>query len=292
MEVASSANHTAQYISLGVLIILITLVVVLLRSKASRIIKYDVSTLTTVFFLLAILFLINAIPVTMHELALGSLKIPLEGRKDFTQNQRNTLTEQTIGILKDLKQDVTVVAMYQHGRPDEAAARDLFDQYQYYSKHFQYKFVDPYQDPVVALKYKDYIRLLDPQHLTINPGTIILEMEAPGANPPVLRKSAQLPTNGKPGEAEIKLSQALYQLLHQQKRTLYFTTGHGEKSPDAQPNTPGSLSAMKQGLENSQYVCKPLSLYKENKVPADADGVLVVGPQKDFEKSETDILGK
>lgn len=280
------AMTQSPWVPIGIILILVVGVWLILRSKTSRIIKYDVNTLTTVIFLAAILFLINAIPITMHQLALGNMRIPLEGRKDFTQNQRNSLSKDTIDMLRKLNFDVTATAFYYHGRPEEQAATDLFSQYQFYTPHFKYKMVDPVTDLQAALKYKEELRFINPQQATIIPGTVILEAAQPeGATP--RRVSVVLPTQGKPGEAEEKLTNGLLQLMITDKKTVYFTTGHGERTPD---DPKSQLDRVKDSLEKSQYIVKTLSLYKEGKVPGDASVVIVCGPQTDFSKQEIDSL--
>jgi hypothetical protein len=141
-------------------------------------------------------------------------------------------------------------------------------------------------DREAALKYQSLLRIIDPRGgETILPGTTILEMAEPeGATP--RRVSIQVPTSGKPGDAEQKLTNALIQVQKKDKTAAYFITGHGEKSPDKGTE----LANVKAVMQDSMFDIKSLSLPKEGKIPSEDAIVVICGPQKDYEKQDLDVL--
>src|SRR4030095_16679068 len=73
-----------------------------------------------------------------------------------------------------------------------------------------------------------------------------------------------------------------------EKKTIYFTQGHGEKSIDDSDRT--GYSNAKAGLEKENYVLKPLNLVQENKVPDDASVLVMIGPTSEPFQKERDLI--
>ena len=73
------------------------------------------------------------------------------------------------------------------------------------------------------------------------------------------------------------------------KKTIYFTEGHGEKQIDSTDQRTGYQLA-KNGLEKENYVVKSINLVQEGKVPEDASVVVMAGPTTEPVASELDAL--
>jgi ABC-type uncharacterized transport system involved in gliding motility auxiliary subunit len=92
-----------------------------------------------------------------------------------------------------------------------------------------------------------------------------------------------------PVATEQLITQALFQLVHRQRKTIYFVGGHGEKDPrDNGPREGYSEAAS--ALVNENFDLKPLQLGRASRVPEDAALVIISGPQADFQPEEIEPL--
>jgi ABC-type uncharacterized transport system involved in gliding motility auxiliary subunit len=89
------------------------------------------------------------------------------------------------------------------------------------------------------------------------------------------------------GTTEKDVSTALVKLERPQK-TVYFTTGHGERSLDG--SGPQDYSTIKQGLQADNFTVNPLNLVTQRAVPDDAAAVIIAGPTNPFLQEELDAL--
>src|SRR5207302_7335450 len=72
-------------------------------------------------------------------------------RLDLTENRRNSLSAQTVQLLKSLKTDVNAVGFFRTDQPGKRMAEDLFKQYaRYAGGRITCKDVDPDLDPALA----------------------------------------------------------------------------------------------------------------------------------------------
>ncbi len=182
---------------------------------------------------------------------------------DATEDKSNTLAPETIRALATLPDKVTAISFYSPQTPRDTA-KQLLDNFKSNSKgKFEYRFVDPNSDPVLARQYG-----------ITGDGKIVLTMGK--ANE----------TASFAGESE--LTQAMIRLISPQARTVYFLTGHGEPDINGSENT--SLSRARQTLESKNYTVKALNLAAENKIPEDAKAIIVVGPTNPLLDQELTLI--
>lgn len=174
-------------------------------------------------------------------------------RADLTETGQFSLSEQSRKIVASLQEPVTIKAFFAGGAADAARAKDLLETYRYYNKNIRYEFIDPDRDPQVARQYeiRDYG---------------VLVVEGLGRKETVPRADEEALTN------------ALFKLSRDEDKTVYFLTGHGERSAEEMNKT--GYSSAKSALIKENYQVKPLSLMQHPQVPQDAAVVLVAGPQK------------
>src|ERR1017187_9459093 len=70
---------------------------------------------------------------------------------DLTSNKRYTLSDQTVKIVKNLKDEVKLY--YFDETPRFAAAKDLLDRYDALSTKLKTEYVDPYKKPQLARQF-------------------------------------------------------------------------------------------------------------------------------------------
>jgi ABC-type uncharacterized transport system involved in gliding motility auxiliary subunit len=182
---------------------------------------------------------------------------------DFTEDKQHTLSPETLQALATLPDKVTAIAFYSTQTPTDTA-KQLLNDFKSNSKgRFDFRFVDPNSDPVLARQYG-----------ITGDGKIVLTMG----------KASE--TASFAGESE--LTQAMIGLISPQARVVYFLTGHGE--PDINGTDPTALSRARTTLESKNYKVKALNLAAENKIPSDAKAIVVAGPTNPLLDQEVTLL--
>jgi ABC-type uncharacterized transport system involved in gliding motility auxiliary subunit len=220
-----------------------------LRGRTAR---YGLNTAVMILLLVGIVAIVEAVSYRHN------------ARLDLTENRRNSLSPQTIQLLRDLKVDVNAVAFFRGDQPGKRVAEDLFKQYaRYAGARFSWKVVDPDREPGLARRYNVEAY-----------GTVVLETKD---------KSEKVSD-----AEEERLTNALVRLTRAGKRAVYVTQGHGERELGSTEQT--GFSVAKSALEAANYEVKPLVLTREAKVPDDATVVVVPGPRNEFFGPELDAL--
>ncbi len=186
-------------------------------------------------------------------------------RQDLTANKTFTLSPLTVKVLQDLKQPVTAVAFFTaQGGSNMQEVQDRLKDYANQSSMFTYRFVDPQAEPQVANDYKVQFD-----------GTVVMERGT-------RREIAS-------GTDEENLTNAIVKVTSDSVPSVYFTTGHGERSPDDTGNN--GLSMMKSAMESENYKVATLDLKTiTDTLPADTTLLVVAGPKTPFEPAETKII--
>jgi len=221
------------------------------KTWKSRRLHYGSSAVFSTVVFLAILVVV----------ALIAEKHPV--RADLTETGRFSLSEQSRNVVGSIQEPVTIKAFFAAGAADASRAKDLLETYRYHNKNLQYEFIDPDREPQLARQYeiRDYG---------------VLVVEGFGRRETVPRADEEALTN------------ALFKLTRHEDKTVYFLTGHGERSIE-EMNKAGYSSA-KSALSKENYQVKPLNLIQQSQVPEDAAVVIVAGPEKDLFPEEVASL--
>jgi ABC-type uncharacterized transport system involved in gliding motility auxiliary subunit len=251
----SQAQYRWSLVIAGVLLVLASF---LMRAGDYRAIvtrrstRYGVNTVVMVLLVLGVIGFVEALSAKHN------------ARLDLTENRRNSLSPQTIQLLKSLKTDVNAVGFFRTDQPGKRIAEDLLKQYaRYAGGKLTWKVVDPDREPALARRYavESY-------------GTIVLETKTKSEK--VLDAEEEKLTNG------------LVKVTREGKRAIYIVQGHGEH--EITNTERAGFSEAKGALERSNYEVKPLALAREGKVPDDAAVVIVPGPRTDLFPPEIDAL--
>ena len=182
-------------------------------------------------------------------------------RWDLTANQQYSLSEQTRKVLGDLQQPVQVRVF------DESTGfgrfRDVLSEYEYGSSNFKVEYVDMVKQPTVAQRYQ-----------VAQPGTIVLEYSG---------RTEKLTTTD-----EQQLTNALIKVVSGRQPKAYFVQGHGERDTGASDRD--GYNGIATLLRQSNFGVERLPLAQDPNVPADADIVVVAGPDTDYLPGEIDAL--
>lgn len=182
---------------------------------------------------------------------------------DFSETKRFTLAPQTARLLRELPREVKATVFTGDQGPARAAYRDLFDSYKAHTAKLTVEFVDPEKKPGVARQYG-----------ITRPDTAVLESG---------KQETRITS-----AAEQELTNALIRVTKDDKKTLYFLTGHAEHL--LEETDKDGYSFLKEALERQGYTVRSLSLYESKTIPLNASVLVLGGPQKAVAPEEQTLL--
>jgi gliding motility-associatede transport system auxiliary component len=182
---------------------------------------------------------------------------------DATSNKRYSLSDQTVKIIRGLKQDATITYYDQGSRFQ--SAKDQLELYSNLSSKVHVVYVDPDKKPQLAREagIKNY-------------GTTIVQV---GMN-----KNEAKSVN------EEGITGAFIRDLKNTTRTVCFVTGNGEHQIDDSGRS--GYSRFRDLLGKDDYTAKSISLLEKAEVPSDCTVLVVAGPNSDYQQPEVDAIKK
>lgn len=188
---------------------------------------------------------------------------------DFSAGKSNTLSEQSVQLMKGLTSDLKVLFFYKNGQEgveeNRRAFRELIKRYQDQSDRVRLDFVEVNERPDMANEYG------------VNKGGGIVFLEYEGRRNRIERIEEQ------------EITGALLKVTREKNRVVYFVVGHGEADLEESREALGG-AALKALLANNSYDVKTLTLATTPKVPEDADTLIIVGPQTAYLEHEVKAL--
>lgn len=184
-------------------------------------------------------------------------------RWDLTEARQNSLSEQTVKVLKGLDAPAKFTVFDRQANLDRFRAR--LDEYAYQSGQVSTEYVDPDTKPVVARQYN-----IDAY------GTVVVEYKG-------RRERAT-------SDSEQDLTNALIKVISGKTRSVYFVQGHGEKDPTVTDRA--GYSAIAATLKRDNYAVEKLVLAQEKDVPKAATAVVLAGPTSDLLPEEVASLSR
>jgi len=182
---------------------------------------------------------------------------------DATSNKRYSLSDQTVKIVKGLKEPATIT-YFDQGR-NWRQAKDQLDLYANVSRKVQVKYVDPDKEPTLAREAG--IR---------NLGVAVVEI---GKN-----------KNEAKSLTEEGITGAFIRDLKNTTRTVCFVTGSGEHGIDESDRE--GYSQFKDLLGKEEYTAKSINLLEKAEVPGDCTALVVGGPSGNYVQPEVDAIKK
>ena len=184
---------------------------------------------------------------------------------DWTESGIHSLSQGSRQVLTQIPDDKKVEVIAFFSDPD--AAREVLEPYEYASDRFSYRVVDPNKDPGLATKFE------------IGADRVLLVCAGPCEDATGTVKTVEL--------TEQKITESIRSVVSS-RRKIYFVTGHDEAEPGNQ--TDDGLSGIGSALsaENIEYTT--LVLAQEQKVPDDADAVVIAAPSNTIYDKELDAL--
>ena len=124
-------------------------------------------------------------------------------RFDFTEAKLHSLSDQTVTVLKNLKQDVNIKSFFLEGNYNQARMENLIKIYSYHTTRIKHEFIDPDKNPGLVKRYE-----------VTEDGTSILESGD---------KESRITAVG-----EEDITNAIIKVSRESKKVIYWLEGHGE----------------------------------------------------------------
>lgn len=217
--------------------------------------RFGINSAASVFLLIGILAFVNY---------LGAQHVK---RVDTTTEKIYSLSDQSVSVAQQVKQDLKIRAFYPGG--EYAPAKDVLDLFKARNNKISYEFIDPDKQPQLAQQYKvsQYGDFQNPMSgESFRYGTLVLEMGG---------KTERIEKQSEPLREE-DVTNALMKIVKGETKTIYFVQGHGEKKID--DNDRNGYSNAKAASEKENYVVKTVNLVEQGKVPDDASLLVMAGP--------------
>ncbi len=180
---------------------------------------------------------------------------------DVTKNKRNSLTDQTAQLLKEVEGEVqfTIFSL----KKDYELIRSLAELYRLKKNDIKIGFVDAE---------------LSPQKVRESGVTKVPSLEISfGERKRVISELS-----------ELSVTNALIKITRKTDPTIYFSVGHGEIDITSNENEGGSQLAKL--LKSNTYSLRQLNLRESSQIPEDANVLVVWGPKEGFFPNEINAL--
>lgn len=209
----------------------------------------------------------NAIAITVAVLGIVILANFLATRHyqrwDITAAKDFSLSDQTMKVLRGLKDPVKVTAFFAGGDPSNERARDLLKEYTLRSDKIKVELIDPDLQPALAQQFKIS------QYNTI-------VFESAGRRQDVF------------GAGESDFTSGLLRLTSPERKRVYFLTGHSERA--IEDSGPVGYSQAWVALVEDNYAVSTFNLVTSPAVPEDAAVVIIAAPQIPLADAEKKAL--
>jgi|SRR5579872_6883069 len=216
---------------------------------------------------------------------------------------RQTLSPQTLGLLRAITNQVKVVVYYQKTDPLYSIITALLDEYRLANPKISVETVDWERDAPGAQRIKDKYRLGSSQDKNL----VIFDCNGkykpiPGdwlgtyqVDPVANEKEPEFHRNLKSFKGELVFSSVLLNVTNPKSWTACYLKGHGEPSiDDSDKDEPGNsgYQKFKGVLQENGIQPTTLSLTGTNIVPKDCDLLIVAGPQTRLQPSELEKIAQ
>ena len=244
-----------------------------------RSLKYGSNSIILIAAVVGIAILVNIL------VGMADLKV------DLTSDKLFSLTDVTKNVLKDLKQDVTIIGLFDDGKIGTGSEyKEVTDLLSLYEKngHVKLTYVDPDKNPGI-------IKQLDEQNtMELKKNDFVVKSTINGKEKKKKleyydlfqmetdQQSFQQYMTG--SNAEQGFTGAIKYVTSEKTPVVYFTEGHNEISVDS------DYTVVKQFLEGNNYQVNTINLTTAGKMPEDAEIVVIASPKIDLSQNERDIV--
>jgi ABC-type uncharacterized transport system involved in gliding motility auxiliary subunit len=203
--------------------------------------------------------------------ALNYLGAKYDKTFDLTQEKMNTLSEQSLDVVKNLKDELKVLIFYKGNQLAERAKeiKNDFKLYKAAGDKINVEIIDANFNVEMAKKYLENAEAF----------SAILEYKGRRA----IIKGEGAPE--RPVYQEREITSAIVKVTKEKPMTIYFLTGHGEK--DIDQSSMDGIKLFADELRKDGYTVAKLNLLVGEPMPAIGDSVIaIVGPRQELSAKE------
>jgi len=182
---------------------------------------------------------------------------------DWTANSRNTLSDTTIELLSQLKDNITIQVFISTDNDYREALEEHLARYKKINSKLSIEYINPDFSP-------DLVR----QHNIQQQGEMVVSHGSQQTH--VFDLSEQ------------SLSNALISVSRNKEQWLIFIEGHGERSPFGQENY--NLSTWGEQLKQKGFKFQALNLVEHSQIPKNTATVIIASPEKPWLEGEISII--
>jgi ABC-type uncharacterized transport system involved in gliding motility auxiliary subunit len=182
---------------------------------------------------------------------------------DLTVNQRNSLSEESIRLVKSLQHPLQITIFISPVNENRDVLETLFERYQEHQPLLEFRSLNPDLSP-------DLLR----QHDIRFDGETLIEYQ--GRNEKISQVSESLVTN------------AIQRLVRQGERWLVFLQGHGERNPYSERNH--DFSEFAASLASKGFTIENLALTQTNSIPQNTDVLVIASPRIALLPGEIELI--
>lgn len=183
---------------------------------------------------------------------------------DWTENNKNTLSDISIKLLQQLPSPITITTFIPDGNlmANRQYIKELVGKYQKHKDNITLNIINPDIAPDLVRKLK-----------VTNYGEVVIEYE--GRNEHITQLKEQTLTN------------TLQRLLRQGERKILFVTGHGERKPTGSANFDWNNFSDKLKIKG---ITTGLLRLNETPTIPDVAAIVIASPQTDFLAGEVKLI--
>lgn len=191
---------------------------------------------------------------------------------DVTEEKLNSLSDQSLSVLKGLQGDMEIKVFFKGGTGSEERlkVKQNLQAYQEASSKLKVRFINSYVDTEAALKY-----LNDQPDRDASPIFVFVEYKGK-------KIRAEQPFD------EAAFTSAMIKATRSGESKIYFVRGHGEKEIDFEGDQ--GLRQFVRALEESSFKVEALNLVEKKEIPKDASVIAIVGPVMPYLEEEVKWL--
>ncbi len=195
-------------------------------------------------------------------------------RFDVTENKLHTVSTQTLRVINDIEDEITITGFFKETGADRSSFQDLAKEYSRRNDNVVVTMVNPDKEPGIAKKYgvNEY-------------GSVVLVR---GDKFVKLRLTDPI-SGGILKNSEEEITNAILKLTRDSEKTVYVLSGHGQRdlgnSVDAQ-----GLGLLRKTIVDEGYNVREFMILRGEELPIKDSVLFVAAPQKAFSLKELQYI--
>jgi ABC-type uncharacterized transport system involved in gliding motility auxiliary subunit len=210
-------------------------------------------------------------------------------RWDLTQQKMTALSEKTVQTLKAIEEPLAVIVFYQPTHRLFELIKDELKEYERTSQKIEVEYVDPEQDIARAKQLAQQFQIEDLNLVVFQAGSrhkYLSDTELAEYDYGPMQLGGQPRVKAFKGEEAF--TSAIISVTQAEAPLVWFTSGHGETSMEAQE--PGGLSDLKKYLEQQNMSVQTVTLLEHASILSNVKLVVIAGPTRRFTEAEVALL--